>query len=198
MTSGLSLPFSSSTTFRAASCARGPTPLRGDLHHACASTTGDAGRELMRRLSKVVASAAQSREPARDTWVSAAAQLPGTQGARRAAGITRQLCARVPARHGGARRASSAISAKTVPNTGRNRSARQTCMSSSPQSRPTPSISSQRSRAPGPRIRSSRASRRSGVRIAIRPPTRREAFGFKDGISHPAIEGSGIPGTQSS
>ena len=24
---------------------------------------------------------------------------------------------------------------------------------------------------------------------------RREAFGFKDGMSHPAIEGSGIPGT---
>ena len=26
-------------------------------------------------------------------------------------------------------------------------------------------------------------------------PTEREAFGFKDGISHPAVEGSGIPGT---
>ena len=26
-------------------------------------------------------------------------------------------------------------------------------------------------------------------------PTEREAFGFKDGISHPAIEGSGVPGT---
>jgi hypothetical protein len=26
-------------------------------------------------------------------------------------------------------------------------------------------------------------------------PTEREAFGFKDGISHPAIEGSGIPGS---
>jgi Dyp-type peroxidase family len=28
-------------------------------------------------------------------------------------------------------------------------------------------------------------------------PTEREAFGFKDGISHPAIEGSGIPGSNS-
>ena len=27
------------------------------------------------------------------------------------------------------------------------------------------------------------------------PPDEREPFGFKDGISHPAIEGSGIPGT---
>ena len=26
-------------------------------------------------------------------------------------------------------------------------------------------------------------------------PTEREAFGFRDGISHPAVEGSGIPGT---
>lgn len=26
-------------------------------------------------------------------------------------------------------------------------------------------------------------------------PTDREAFGFKDGISHPAVEGSGVPGT---
>src|ERR1041384_4275303 len=26
-------------------------------------------------------------------------------------------------------------------------------------------------------------------------PDEKEAFGFKDGISHPAIEGSGIPGT---
>ena len=28
-------------------------------------------------------------------------------------------------------------------------------------------------------------------------PTDKEAFGFRDGISHPAIEGSGIPGTNS-
>ncbi|MGH7802119.1 MAG: Dyp-type peroxidase [Thermodesulfobacteriota bacterium] len=27
------------------------------------------------------------------------------------------------------------------------------------------------------------------------PPTGKEAFGFRDGISHPAVEGSGIPGT---
>ena len=26
-------------------------------------------------------------------------------------------------------------------------------------------------------------------------PTETEAFGFRDGISHPAIEGSGIPGS---
>ena len=26
-------------------------------------------------------------------------------------------------------------------------------------------------------------------------PTEKEAFGFKDGIGHPAIEGTGVPGT---
>ena len=29
----------------------------------------------------------------------------------------------------------------------------------------------------------------------MRCPPRQEAFGFRDGISHPAIEGSGIPGS---
>src|SRR5678816_1675818 len=31
--------------------------------------------------------------------------------------------------------------------------------------------------------------------MCIRDSTEREAFGFRDGISHPAIEGSGIPGS---
>src|SRR5262249_11269638 len=40
----------------------------------------------------------------------------------------------------------------------------------------------------------------SGVKVIWRQdcyalPTGREPFGFKDGISHPAVEGSGIPGT---
>ena len=41
-----------------------------------------------------------------------------------------------------------------------------------------------------------RASRRSGGRTATRSRTGKEPFGFRDGIGHPAIEGSGIPGTQ--
>ena len=40
----------------------------------------------------------------------------------------------------------------------------------------------------------------TGVRVVWRQdcyalPTEREAFGFRDGISHPAVEGSGIPGS---
>src|SRR5215469_17425786 len=37
----------------------------------------DAGRELMRRLSRVIASAAESQSPARDTWVSVALTFQG-------------------------------------------------------------------------------------------------------------------------
>src|SRR4051794_33721175 len=37
----------------------------------------DAGRELMRRLSSVVASAAHSESPSRDTWVSVALSFQG-------------------------------------------------------------------------------------------------------------------------
>ena len=55
-----------------------------------------------------------------------------------------------------------------------------------------------------PALRRARATRyeKLGVTAIWRqdchaPPDEKEAFGFKDGISHPAIEGSGIPGTQS-
>ena len=51
-------------------------------------------------------------------------------------------------------------------------------------------------RAPATALRAScRASRRSGARTATRSRTGTEPFGFRDGIGHPAIEGSGIPGT---
>ena len=43
--------------------------------------------------------------------------------------------------------------------------------------------------------RRSAASRRSGGRTATRCPPSTEPFGYRDGIGHPAIEGSGIPGT---
>ena len=39
----------------------------------------DAGRELMRRLAGLVASAAHPQSPVRDTWVSAALSFAGLQ-----------------------------------------------------------------------------------------------------------------------
>ena len=61
-------------------------------------------------------------------------------------------------------------------------------------------------RASGSKRRSSAPARRYGAAAGGPPiwrqdchalPTEKEPFGFRDGISHPAIEGSGIPGDQS-
>ena len=68
-------------------------------------------------------------------------------------------------------------------------------MSGLARSRPTRRDSSAYSPPPGKRLRNS-----SGVTAlwsldCYALPTETEAFGFRDGISHPAIEGSGIPGS---
>ena len=63
----------------------------------------NAGRELMRRLSTVVASAAHPESPARDTWVSAALSFQGLKALGVPQSFARQLSPAVPARNGGAR-----------------------------------------------------------------------------------------------
>ena len=86
--------------------------------------------------------------------------------------------------------------ARAARRTGKRRSGRRTSMSCSSRSRRMVRGSRRRSSAPGRRTGSCRQGlRRSGARTATRCPPRREPFGFRDGISHPAIEGSGIPGT---
>ena len=62
-----------------------------------------AGRELMRRASAVVTSAANPTSPLADTWVSVALTYQGLQALGRAAGVARQLRLGVPAGHGRAR-----------------------------------------------------------------------------------------------
>src|SRR6266480_2453078 len=68
-------PRSSSMIFKAECCARGP------LHHAThvifRIDDRQAGRELIRRLSEVDASAAHPTSPAGDTWVSTALSYQG-------------------------------------------------------------------------------------------------------------------------
>ena len=68
-----------------------------------ASTTAQAGRELMRRLSAVVASAADPTSPLARHLGERRAHLPGPEGAGRAAGLARQLRLGVPAGDGRAR-----------------------------------------------------------------------------------------------
>ena len=154
-----------------------------------------AGRALMRRLSEIVASAAHPESPARDTWVSASLTFAGLEAPRRPAGFARQFLAAIPRRAWRRVRDSCTTSERTLPNTGRSRSAPDdvhvvlTGISTD---------AAQLEKAVG-RARAAYQNV-AGITPIWRQdcyalPTETEPFGFKDGISHPAIEGSGIPGT---
>ena len=154
----------------------------------------DAGRDLMRRLSAVVSSAAGADGSARDTWVSVALSFQGLK----ALGVPQaSLDSFSPQFQQG-----MAARAKFLKDEGDN----------SPENWEKPlgsadvhvviaavSPDSQHlevalDRAP------ENISGMSGVTAIWRQdchalPDETEPFGFKDGISHPAIEGSGIPGS---
>jgi Dyp-type peroxidase family len=153
-----------------------------------------AGRELMRRLSVAVNSAADPLAPARDTWLSAMLTFDGMK----ALGVPQASLDSFAweFRQGMVRRA------KALGDTGE----------SSPEHWEQPLGTSDMhvvlvALAPSTDQLESAVSR---ARVAheslagIEPiwrqnchalPTEREPFGFRDGISHPAIEGSGIAGT---
>ena len=76
------------------------------------------GRELLRRLSAVVASAADAVEPASGAWVSVALTYHGLKALGVPRGVARHLRLGVPAGHGGARRRRSATSARARRSTG--------------------------------------------------------------------------------
>jgi Dyp-type peroxidase family len=153
-----------------------------------------AGRELMRRLSAVVTSAANPTSPLADTWVSVALTYTGLN----ALGVPRDLLDTFAWEF----RQGMAARAKELGDTGE----------SSPENweKPfgTPDIhvvivavspDTQRLEAALDRARKTYQEMR-GITAIWRQnchalPTEKEPFGFRDGISHPAIEGSGIPGT---
>jgi Dyp-type peroxidase family len=156
----------------------------------------DAGRELMRLLSTVVVSAAHPAGPSRDTWVSVALSFQGLK----ALGVPQaSLDSFSPQfQHGMAARA------KALGDLGE----------SSPENWEEPLGSADvhvvlTAVAPdAERLESALDSARktyrelSGITAIWRQdchalPGDKEPFGFKDGISHPAIEGSGIPGSNS-
>src|SRR3984957_14548188 len=153
-----------------------------------------AGRELMRRLHSVVASAAHPESPAGDTWVSVALSFQGLK----ALGVPQaSLDSFSPEFQRG-----MAVRAGILGDAGR----------SSPENWEKPLGSadvhvvltalapdSERQEAALTRARQE-YEKISGITTIWSQnchalPTEREAFGFKDGISHPAIEGAGIPGT---
>ncbi len=154
----------------------------------------NAGRELMRRLRSVVASAAQSAGSDHHTWVSAALSYQGLK----ALGVPQASLDSFSPEF----RQGMAARARSLGDTGE----------SSPEHWEKPLGSSDvhvviTAVAPGTeQLEAAFARARKtyqelkGITAIWRQdchvlPGEREAFGFRDGMSHPAIEGSGIPGT---
>ena len=154
-----------------------------------------AGRELMRRLSGSLPSAAHPESPTRDTWVSAGLTFAGLRALGVPGRIARYLSDTVRTRDGSARaslgrrrREQSGTLGEAAGNARRARrdhgrihqrgaasDSRRTC---------------ERARSDG--LPGIEAIWRQDCHVL---KDEKEPFGFKDGISHPAIEGSGIPGT---
>lgn len=154
----------------------------------------NAGRELMRRLSTTVASAANPESPVRDTWVSAALTFTGL----RALGVP------------------SASLETFSPQFAQGMAARATQLGDVGESSPehwekplgtadchvviTAVSTSEAQLNPAVDRAKGALQQLPGVEAIWRQDCHvlkdeKEPFGFKDGISHPAIEGSGIPGT---
>ncbi|MFL6229190.1 MAG: Dyp-type peroxidase, partial [Pyrinomonadaceae bacterium] len=154
----------------------------------------DAGRELMRRVSRVVTSAANPTSPLADTWVSVALTYEGFK----ALGVPSESLESFSWEF----RQGMAARAKDLHDTGE----------SAPENWEKPfgtgdvhavivAVSPDEERLEAVLERARKGYREmSGIEAIWRQnchalPTETEPFGYRDGISHPAIEGSGIPGS---
>jgi len=153
-----------------------------------------AGRELMRRLSDVVASAAHPESPARDTWVSAALTFQGL----RALGVPAASLETFPAAfsQGMAARAAALgdVGESGPENWEKPLGTSDVHVVITAVSNDEAALETALERAQGA------LQQLSGIEAIWRQDCHvlkdeKEPFGFKDGISHPAIEGSGTPGT---
>jgi Dyp-type peroxidase family len=153
-----------------------------------------AGREVMRRASNVVASAVHPTSPSADAWVSASLSFQGLK----ALGVPEDSLDSFAWEF----QQGMAARAKALDDTGE----------SSPENWETPLGTPEvhvvlTALAPDPRRLESVLERAREAYREVRGitpiwrqdcyalPTEKEHFGFRDGISHPAVEGSGIPGT---
>lgn len=153
-----------------------------------------SGRELMRRIARVVTSAANPTSPLADTWVSVALTYPGFT----ALGVPQQALDSFSWEF----RQGMAARANELGDTGE----------SAPENWEKPlgtgdvhvvlvAISPDDERLEAALEPARKAYREmSGIEAIWREnchalPTETEPFGFRDGISHPAIEGSGIAGS---
>jgi Dyp-type peroxidase family len=153
-----------------------------------------AGRELMRRAAGVVTSAANPTSPMADTWVSVAL----TYGGFKALGVPQEALDSFSWEF----RQGMAARAKDLGDTGE----------SAPENWEKPlgtgdvhvilvAVSPDEGRLEAVLERARKSYREmTGIEAIWRQnchalPTETEPFGFRDGISHPAIEGSGVPGS---
>lgn len=151
-----------------------------------------AGRELMRRLSGIVSSAAQRKSSTRDTGVSVALTFQGL----RALGVPQTSVSSFSPQF----QEGMAARAKKLGDTGE----------SSPENWEKPlgspdvhvvvtALSTDTEHLESAMERARKAYRElPGITAIWRQdchirPDEREAFGFRDGIAHPAVQGSGIP-----
>jgi Dyp-type peroxidase family len=154
----------------------------------------EAGRELMGRLSNVVASAAHPSSPAADTWVSVSLSYQGLK----ALGVPQPSLDSfsLEFRDGMAARATQLgdIGESGPDHWERplgSRDVHVVITGLSPE-RTSLERALDRARAAYGQLAGIEAIWRQDCHAL---PTEKEAFGFKDGIGHPAIQGSGLPGS---
>jgi len=153
-----------------------------------------AGRDLICRLSAVVASAANSESPARDAWVSVALSFQGLK----ALGVPEQSLATFSPEFQQGMRARADLlgdDGESSPEHWEKPLGSSDVHIVMVAVAPTSELlerSLQRARKVYEEMRGVTAVWRQDCHAL---PGDKEAFGFRDGISHPAIEGSGTPGT---
>ncbi|KFE64247.1 Dyp-type peroxidase [Hyalangium minutum] len=153
-----------------------------------------AGRELMRRLSTVVASAGHPRSPAGDTWVSVALTFHGL----RALGVPQASLDSFAWEF----RQGMVARAQALGDTGESSPEHWEKPLGTPDAHVVLVALAPDSQHLATALGRARSALEAlgGVEVIWRQdchalPTQQEPFGFRDGISHPAIEGSGIPGS---
>jgi Dyp-type peroxidase family len=170
-----------------------PTPYAG-AYILLRIDDRDAGRELLRRLLPVLASAADPADPGRQAWINASLSFQGLK----VLGVPPASLASFPPEF----RQGMAARAATLGDTGESAPDHWEPPLGSPEVHLVlAALSPDAARLEAVLARARDVLRQlPGVAPIWRQdvyslPNARTSFGFRDGISHPAIQGSGIPGT---